>query len=415
MKLNTWTIALAAAGIVTIPSLLQADQLTNSVVTALSSTTLSGYVDASAQWNIGQGNANNPPYAFYNGKADGFNLDVVDLALEKVQDDSLWASGYRVELWMGPDANVLSSQSSVASGSSDFAIRQAYVALRTPIGNGINWKLGVWDTIIGYEGLTAGNNPNFTHSYGFTLEPTTHTGLLGTYAISDLVSVTAGIANTFGPKINDRAVGPGTGPYTVGSSTANVNESYKAYMGSIALTAPSDWGWLAGSTLNAGVINGFNAFSAQATGARQTSVYAGTTVATPITGFKLGASMDYVNVHDAREVYGADGSAWAVALYASMQTTEKLTFNLRGEWVDDHADLLRTVSNIAPGTQGAAGGFRAVALTATANYKLWDNVLSRVEFRWDHAESASLFGGNDPTYPTLRNSYILAANLIYSF
>ena len=31
------------------------------------------------------------------------------------------------------------------------AIRQAYMTLRTPVGNGIDWKVGVWDTIIGYE------------------------------------------------------------------------------------------------------------------------------------------------------------------------------------------------------------------------------------------------------------------------
>src|ERR1039457_1397584 len=129
MKLQRWTAALAAAGIVTVPSLLRAQ--TNTVLTALSSTTLSGYVDTSAEWNLGTGNANLPPYAFNNAnKADGFNLNVVDVAIDKPEDEGQWAAGYHVELWFGPDADALATQSSGVAG--DFAVRQAYVTLRTP-------------------------------------------------------------------------------------------------------------------------------------------------------------------------------------------------------------------------------------------------------------------------------------------
>jgi len=36
----------------------------------------------------------------------------------------------------------------------------------------IDWKVGVFDTIIGMK-VDLGNNPNFTRSYGFNIEPTT--------------------------------------------------------------------------------------------------------------------------------------------------------------------------------------------------------------------------------------------------
>jgi len=46
--------------------------------------TLSGYVDTSANGNFGTGNANMPPYKFGGpSKADGFNLDVVQLRIGK--------------------------------------------------------------------------------------------------------------------------------------------------------------------------------------------------------------------------------------------------------------------------------------------------------------------------------------------
>src|SRR5438094_6873851 len=137
MKFNKWTIGLAAAGVVSLASAARAEEKASSVMTALSSTTLSGYVDTSAQWNFGTGNSRLPDYKFGGAsKADGFNLNVVQLRLEKPLDEAEWAAGYRVDLWAGPDANAtdsffgLGTQSVNSSGSSDFAVRQAYVALR---------------------------------------------------------------------------------------------------------------------------------------------------------------------------------------------------------------------------------------------------------------------------------------------
>jgi hypothetical protein len=74
---------------------------------ALSATTISGYVDTSAVWNPGTGNANPAPYAFNAGKQDGFNVNAVDVKIAKAEDDSQWAAGYVVELSYGPDARPL--------------------------------------------------------------------------------------------------------------------------------------------------------------------------------------------------------------------------------------------------------------------------------------------------------------------
>ena len=110
MKLEKWTIGLAAIGLVTLTPALLA-QTTNTPApqiiplgTALSATTISGYVDTSAVWNPGTGNKNPAPYAFNNGKQDGFNLDAIDVKIAKAEDESAWAAGYVVELSYGPDA-----------------------------------------------------------------------------------------------------------------------------------------------------------------------------------------------------------------------------------------------------------------------------------------------------------------------
>jgi len=102
MKFNQWTLGLAALGLVSLTSAARADEKPSAVMTALSSTTLSGYVDTSAQWNLGDGVSHSPNYGFGGaGKADGFNLNVVDLNLEKDADAADgWGAGYRVELWL---------------------------------------------------------------------------------------------------------------------------------------------------------------------------------------------------------------------------------------------------------------------------------------------------------------------------
>src|ERR1019366_1069580 len=122
MKYNRWTVALAALGLVSFASAAKAEEKASPVMTALSSTTISGYVDTSAEWNPGTGNGNLPAYKF-NGpnKADGFNLDVIQLRIDKPLDEQDWAAGYRADLWFGPDANVLGT-SSTGFSSSDFGI-----------------------------------------------------------------------------------------------------------------------------------------------------------------------------------------------------------------------------------------------------------------------------------------------------
>src|SRR6266540_1696477 len=107
MKLNQWTLALAASGVVSLGSIVQAEEKQMSqLLTSVSSMTLSGYVSTSAIWKPGTSNAGIPGRAFDApaSKHDGFNLDVVSLMLAKPLSEDDWAAGYTAQLWFGPDA-----------------------------------------------------------------------------------------------------------------------------------------------------------------------------------------------------------------------------------------------------------------------------------------------------------------------
>ncbi len=400
MKFNKWTLGLAAVGAVSLTSVAQAEEKMNALQTAMTSTTISGYVDTSMQINPGPGNPDfTPGYSFGGpGKANGFNLNVVQLSIAKALDESEWASGYRADLWFGPDAQGLNTVSTGAT-TQDFTIRQAYVALRTPVGNGIDWKIGVTDAIIGYETLTAGANPNMSRSYGLTIEPFTQTGILGTYRFSDAISFTGGIGNTYGTTINQRA---GFNNAVVPPVPDGSQASWKAYTGAIALTAPSDWGWLAGSTLYSGLMTGFDSASSGA----KNNYYIGATVATPVTGLKAGMAIDYAHIRGGTTtstvVSGASPAAvnnqYVYALYVSYQATEKMSLHGRGELYRQQGPNANSDNNV-------------VALTGTLQYDLWQNVLSRLEVRWDQSSDAA-YGD---TGALQHNAFMFAANVIYSF
>lgn len=416
MKVNKWTLGLAAVGMVSLPSIMLAEEKPSPVMTALSSTTLSGYVSTSAQWNPGTGNAQVPGFAFGPGKQDGFNLDVVKLTIERPLDEAQWAAGYKADLWLGPDANAfntLSHNSAVklaGGNNSDLAIKQAYVALRAPVGNGLDFKLGVWDTIIGYETADGPGNPNYTRSYGFTLEPTTHTGLQINYQVSPAISLAAGIANTYGPTIQERANPP-------------KSESHKTYMGAISLTAPDSFGALKGATLYGCIINGINT-AIRGGNSSQQNYYVGATVPTPVTGLKVGVSYDYAGVSHDSDLPPPNGSLWANAasLYASWQATEKLSLHTRAEyfWQSHDQATITSPANTGSDPVGVLPA-KVFALTETLQYDLWKNVLSRLEFRWDHAAAGQdAYGGNfNPGGPPVtgdkKNVVLIAANLVYKF
>src|SRR5688572_19658962 len=313
MKLNKWTLALASAGVIGSGTALQAEEQ-HQVMTALSQTTLSGYVDTSAIWSLGSPNGVIAGRTFDGtpDKLDGFNLHAIKLVLEKPLDEGQWSAGYKADLVFGPDANYYSTigNGGALDGSSDFNVKQAYVALRAPVGNGLDIKLGVWDTLIGYEVFESVNNPNFSRSYGYFIEPTHHTGVLLSYHVNDMISLSGGIANGWTGGINDRNA---------------LEDDRKAWLGAVTITLPEATGMFAGSSVYAGIVHGetANASVGGPEGADVTSYYAGTTLTTGLTGLSVGAALDYRDGTPG----GGESHAWTAALYASFHATEKLKLN----------------------------------------------------------------------------------------
>lgn len=389
MKINKWTIGLTAAGVVSLASVASAGDANETVMTAVSSTTLSGYVSTTAIWNPGTGNAAGVPNVPLRGGSaaaqDGFNVDIVSLSVSKALDESEWAAGYNAQLWIGDTA----TSPNALLGGGAVGIKNANVDLRVPVGNGIDIKMGIFDTIIGYEGSDYNSNPNYTRSFGWGIEPTTHEGVLLSYNVNEMISVSAGVANANIPTLGGLAL---------------PSESQKSYMAAVALTAPDSMGFLSGAVLYAGVVDGLVAAGNLAD---TTSIYVGATIPTPVEGLAAGISWDYRLENgpgaNAISAAGATSGAWASALagYVSYDVTEKIAAHYRIDWATGTDGSFTVV-------QGSED--KVLSNTLTVDYKAWENVISRLELRWDHS-----LDGTSPYGVADRNDITVAANVIYQF
>jgi hypothetical protein len=144
---------------------------------------------------------------------------------------------------------------------------------------------------------------------------------------------------------------------------------------------------------------------------------------TPVKGLTFGAAWDSINNSDLGRAVAfptVEGYAATMAGYVSYKMTDKLTINGRGEYAYgsafDYLDPLY-VNEVKAGVKPTLEEAKILAATVTLQYDLWDNVISRLEARWDtSADGSPHFGANNGLgNPTKNNELMLAANVIYKF
>ncbi|MFM8655359.1 MAG: outer membrane beta-barrel protein, partial [Verrucomicrobiota bacterium] len=134
----------------------------NFVETAQKGVKLSGYVDAGYSYNYtgsaDQSTDNSRANTDSAARGD-FNLYAFKVALEKaLTSENKAQAGFRADVIIGEDANYLKSRDS-ANGtinntyqdSNSLYLEQAYAQFRVPVGNGWDWKVGKFVSILGYE------------------------------------------------------------------------------------------------------------------------------------------------------------------------------------------------------------------------------------------------------------------------
>ncbi len=402
MKKNNYlfSIALLTSGLLCTAA-SRAEESQNQVLTAISGTTLSGYVDTSMNWQFGDKKTSTGRMNDGADRQNGFNFNVAQIRFSKEldEDSSLWSAGYSAALLIGPT----SKEITYASSSSDIALQHAYVDLRAPVGNGLDFRFGSFESLIGFESLEPHENPNYSHSYGYYLAHAESVGGLASYEFDLngwLLGLNAGIANAyFNPTINARA-----------SDSARLS-----YMGAASLIFPESTGFLAGTELYLAAVSGVvadgNRDAAPDSRPNTTGVNFCLSMPLPVEGLSWAFCYDHVG-NSSRGTLPSGKANWsnAYGVYLIYEATDRLSFANRIEYAEG-----------TPGTFDVAGTHpnwgtseedQFLADTVTVSYRMCENVLTRAEFRWDHDLSASKRMSDDGTRD---NAFGIGASIVYLF
>jgi hypothetical protein len=163
------------------------------------------------------------------GKGD-FNLYAVKLALEKaLTSENKAQAGFRADVMIGEDANYLINRSVTNSinnanqNSNALFLEQAYVSIRAPVGNGWDFKVGKFVSILGYEVIERPANMNVTYGLLWQQMPLYYTGVLSSYKFDDYLDGKLGVVN---------------GSNTDNNTTTSANSDGCAVLAALNVTAP---------------------------------------------------------------------------------------------------------------------------------------------------------------------------------
>ncbi len=342
----------------------------------------------------------------FDTKTESIQFDAVQLFITKGVDytSKSVTFGFTVEGQYGWDAAYIHSNgltvyspgktaSAVPNGGSTATIHpkaqldltQANFIVTLPVGNGLGIEAGKFDTLLGYEVIEAPSNPVYSHSYIFTQEPFTHTGVLGIYNLTDttsadVVTITAGFVRGWEQATDDNN---GSLSYTGQLVYKKVDTKTSTTLGSIALNA----------------ITGDDSPSGPADGWRTVLDMVGTYTFSD----QLTFGFDGMYSWQAQAANGGAGGGTAqwygAALYGKYTPPNignYVTVNIRGEWFDDN-------DGAAP-TQYAAGTFNSnipnhfyeatlgLSITPLPNDPNLKGFVIRPEVRWDYSDHAAFDG-----------------------
>ncbi|MCM8811478.1 MAG: porin [Candidatus Omnitrophica bacterium] len=332
---------------------------------------ISGFVDVSYVYNFDE-----PKTTGANGlrvfdtEPNGFQPNAFELVVQKpVSTDS--PVGFRADLDVGEDAEIVGSVTTgLGSTTDEIDLQQAYVEALVPVGSGLNVKAGKFVTLHGAEVIESKDNWNFSRSYlfGYAI-PFTHTGVRLSYPLTSWLTTTAGVSNGW-DVVDDNNTGKTLEWMLAATPTAKTSLCATVMYGPEQTNDNHDDRFLLD------VVLGYN----------------------PCERLSLKLNYDYGQEHDATIEDLEDASWHGVAGYARYQFNDWYALALRSEYFVDY-DGIRTGVRAANGV----GDVGLWELTVTNEFKLYKDLITRLEYRHDHATN-SVFasgGGTDNTQDTI--------------
>jgi len=351
--------------------------------------TTSGYIDVGYSYanrnieaGIQGGNPPNAPYRVFDNQNNSFALHQVGLTMAKQPKEGF---GGLVNVTIGKDAQVIHSfpeatvnGAGVPTGSM-FDITQAYLQYA---GGPLTVIGGKFTTLHGTEVIASTGNTNVSRSILFGSVPFTHTGLRATWAVSDTISLIAGVNNGW-----DQLTDSNRAKTLELGATFNpikpLNIAISGYSGKETTTPIPTPAQAEGTRTSANLVASYAFTDAFSLGLEYLSV-----------------SQDKVLANGGKAKYSG------YAGYLTYMVTPKWRGVLRLESFDDHDGFRFNTVGLAKAQTKYTEG------TVTAAYLPADNFELRAEAREDKADQAVFLGYSGSTSKTLMS---VALQGLYKF
>jgi hypothetical protein len=315
--------------------------------------------------------------------------------------------GFQFDLLLGQNANIQGSLAPAVDSNStpngvssdqEIFLQQAYASYNA---NGVEIKLGKFETLLGYELFDTDANANITQGVLFTFAiPAFHTGLLLGGSLSEEVTWNAGLVNGFN---NTRESGDAKAFMgRLGWSRGPALVALSSYIGTLGETR----------TTSQGLVVGDNS--------RDTQIYDLILEYKPTERLKTWANFDVGRTDNG--LPGSDPTFFGVALGTKLQLSEKLYLAVRGEYMNDDQGSRFGPLGLAIGAIGpeSLDEIDVYTATVTLGYQLGPGLLARLEYRHDDVDcdsSCNFFPDqNSAAGPQGEDTNDLAVfELVYSF
>ena len=403
----------------------------NFVETAQKGIKLSGYVDAGYSYNFtGSGNQSqvNGRFGSDTAQRGDFNLYAVKIALEKaLTSENKAQAGFRTDIMLGEDASYFINRtagqlSNTNNNSNSLFLEQAYVEIRAPVGNGWDFKVGKFVSILGYEVMERPANMNTTFGLLFNVMPLYYTGVLSSYKFDDYLDAKLGVVN---------------GSNSDNNTTTNPNGSDGvALLAALNVTAPGgNANWSNNFQYSTGNDNNTSVSSTQNSNFTSSAVTANVSAYTVIyntwgnwapkfANDKLLLAFNALlgNTSGSGSAGGVTGdtninSCWyGAGAYAKYQFNDWFSLCSRGEYLGSN-------NSYAFGNQGQTStswnhvtGNNLWEYTLTAGFNVIDNLLIRAEYRMDWGSNIyNTANGYQNGSQSGGPAYYAGAEVVYSF
>lgn len=314
-----------------------------------------------------------PTMRTFDAVHNSFTLSLAEVALEVAPTMDSRVGG-RVDLNFGTTADIVGSTDSVDDEIYKH-VQQAYISVMPS--ESFTVDVGKFVTPIGAEVIESHQNWNYSRSilFGYAI-PFNHIGVRGTVAANDQVSVSGFVLNGWNNSIDNNS------SKTFAASVSVMPSDQLSWVGNIIVgneddnngDGEEDLLWLFDTTLSFAVND-------------QLSIM---------------GNFDYGSNANAVPAVGGPESAtwWGLAGYLRFQAQDDWAVAGRVEHIDDSEGGFMTI------------GEKAQSFTVTSDHT-FDDLIARIEFRVDRAETETFFTKDDGT--DARTQPSLTVGLVYPF